>query len=96
MQTSYSEPYALILWGGVQHGTRPRTKMAFIEEAKADNGNIVSYKVRVLLGTPEAPRLAKASRTLPRAQVLKTWRNPPAKKAISAAKKALPVYSQGE
>lgn len=86
MTTNYSHPWALLKTGGAAPGQRPRTQLAWIVEAVADEGVIVGYRVvpfRADTRPTKRPRLVKPD------AIAKTWRSRPQDTTLRKARKAL-------
>jgi len=92
--TSVGCPFALVRWGGCVPGQRPRTKLAFLESAVAENGRIEAYRGRVWRGTA----WAKGQRRFKTGDILKRWKYPPRAATLQRARLALrttPVEGEG-
>ena len=86
--TNYAEPWALVRWGGDESGKRPRTRLAFVREAIAENGRIVAYRAHTRTGYGA---WTKRPRRFTPGEVIKTWRHCPSATAIRRTRERLPV-----
>lgn len=85
LSTSYPRPYALIQWGGVVAGQRPRTKLAFVRCAVAVEGKIVQLRCRVRLGA----KWSNSDYSVTPEHVVQTWRHWPTEAALRRAKQGV-------
>lgn len=92
--TNVGCPFALVRWGGSVPGQRPRTKLAFLESAVAENGRIGAYRGRVWRGK----QWATTQRRFDVADILKRWKYPPRAATLQRARLALrktPIEDEG-
>jgi hypothetical protein len=89
LKTSYAYPWALVTRNGQSPGKRPNTRMAFITEAIAEQGHIVSYKA--FIGNDDLAAWTRHPRDVEPDAIVKAWRVAPSKKEIRKAKARLKV-----
>lgn len=88
LTTCYAYPWALITWNGRTPGHAPSTRLAFITETIARQGEVVGYRVyhQPSDGRIETDRWTSTLRTVDCDRIVRTWRHPPSSQAIRQAK----------
>ena len=86
-KTAYSEPWALVLYGGADPTKRPSTRLAWITEAIAIRGHIVGY--RAYTWSQSAHGWTKKVRRFEESEILYSWRSKPTEHDIQRIRKRL-------
>ena len=86
LTTSYAYPWALLKTGGAAPGQRPRTQLAWIVQAVAEQGNIVGYRALLFRA---GVRPTKRARLVAPDAIVRTWRSRPQDATLEKARKSL-------